>query len=49
MARTTLIFLLATGLAAAGAVGQKKLLWLASLILAAVGALSFLGAVLLGI
>jgi len=49
MARTAFILLLATGLAAAGAVGQKKLLWLASLILAAVGALSCLGAVLLGI
>lgn len=46
-ARTAFIFFLATVLAALGGVGKKKLLWLTSLVLAVVGAASFLGGVFL--
>jgi Domain of unknown function (DUF4337) len=46
-ARTAFILFLATVLAALGGVGKKKLLWLTSLILAVVGAASFLGGVFL--
>jgi hypothetical protein len=45
--RTAFLFFLATVLAALGGVGKKKLLWLTSLVLAGVGAASFLGGVLL--
>lgn len=45
-ARTAFLLFLATVLAAASVVGKKKLLWLASLVLAVVGAVSFLGGVL---
>jgi len=41
--RTAFLLFLATVLAALGAVGKKKLLWLTSLILAGIGAMSFLG------
>jgi len=41
--RTAFLFCLATVLSALGGVGKKKLLWLTSLILAGVGAASFLG------
>jgi fatty acid desaturase len=41
--RTAFILFLGTVLAALGGVGKKKLLWLVSLILALVGAASFLG------
>jgi hypothetical protein len=44
-ARTAFILFLGTVLAAFGGVGKKKLLWLASLILALVGVASFLGGV----
>jgi hypothetical protein len=46
-ARTAFILFLATGLAALGGVGKKKLLWLTSLFLALVGVASFLGGVFL--
>jgi hypothetical protein len=45
-ARTVFLLFLATGLAAASVAGKKKLLWLASLVLAVVGIVSFLGGVL---
>jgi DNA-binding transcriptional MerR regulator len=45
--RTAFFLFLATMLAAVSVVGKKKLLWLASLILAVVGVLSFLGGILL--
>ena len=46
-ARTAFLLLLAAVLAALGAVGKKKLLWLTSLILTGIGAASFLGGVFL--
>jgi hypothetical protein len=46
-ARTAFILFLGTVLAALGGVGKKKLLWLASLVLALVGVASFLGGVFL--
>lgn len=46
--RTAFLFFLATMLAAAGGIGRKKLLWLASLVLAGIGVVSFLGGVFLG-
>ncbi len=42
-ARTAFLLFLATGLAALGGVGKKKLLWLTSLILTGFGAASFVG------
>ena len=42
-ARTAFLLFLATGLAALGGVGKKKLLWLTSLILAAIAVASFVG------
>jgi hypothetical protein len=42
-ARTAFILFLGTVLAALGGVGKKKILWLTSLIMALVGAASFLG------
>jgi hypothetical protein len=47
-ARTAFMLMLGAGLAALGGVGKKKLLWLVALILAAGGAVSFLGALFLG-
>jgi hypothetical protein len=47
-ARTAFMLMLGAGLAALGGVGKKKLLWLASLVLAAGGAASFLVAVFVG-
>jgi hypothetical protein len=47
-ARTAFMLMLGAGLAALGGVGKKKLFWLASLILTAGGAASFLVAVFLG-
>jgi hypothetical protein len=47
-ARTAFMLMLGAGLAGLGGVGKKKLLWLASLILAAGGAASFLVALFLG-
>jgi hypothetical protein len=46
-ARTAFLFFLATVLAALGGVGKKKLLWLTSLILAAMGVASLAGLVFL--
>jgi hypothetical protein len=45
--RTAFLFFLATVLAASGGIGRKKLLWLASLVLAGIGVASFLGGVFL--
>uniref|UniRef100_A0A7C3V636 DUF4337 family protein n=1 Tax=Desulfobacca acetoxidans TaxID=60893 RepID=A0A7C3V636_9BACT len=45
--RTAFLLFVAVVLAAFGGVGKKKLLWLSSLVLTGIGAISFLGGVLL--
>ncbi|MGQ9688460.1 MAG: DUF4337 family protein [Desulfobaccales bacterium] len=47
--RTAVLLLLGSGLAGLSGIGRKKLLWLTSFLLAALGAVSFLGAVLFGL